>query len=123
MAFTKTIITTTQAPVAIGPYSQAARVGDLLFTSGQVALDPANHGGVSGFHEMDNFRANGFYATSILPTAEILDQDRDFTVLTSRTPTLWLQRRILSDPRYTAVKYGSFEQDINYFDIWLVHTR
>jgi 2-iminobutanoate/2-iminopropanoate deaminase len=28
------------APAAIGPYSQAVRVGDLLFTSGQVALDP-----------------------------------------------------------------------------------
>jgi 2-iminobutanoate/2-iminopropanoate deaminase len=34
-------ITTTQAPAAIGPYSQAMRVGDLLFTSGQIALTPA----------------------------------------------------------------------------------
>ena len=31
---------TKDAPAAIGPYSQAVRVGDLLFTSGQVALDP-----------------------------------------------------------------------------------
>ena len=29
------------APKAIGPYSQAVRVGDLLFLSGQVPLDPA----------------------------------------------------------------------------------
>jgi len=29
------------APAAIGPYSQAIRCGDLLFVSGQVAIDPA----------------------------------------------------------------------------------
>lgn len=37
----KTAITTDRAPAAIGPYSQAVRVGDFLFTSGQIALDPA----------------------------------------------------------------------------------
>ena len=36
----KTIISTTNAPAAIGPYSQAVRVGDLLFASGQIPLDP-----------------------------------------------------------------------------------
>jgi 2-iminobutanoate/2-iminopropanoate deaminase len=38
----KTAIHTKDAPAAIGPYSQAVRVGDLLFTSGQVALDPSS---------------------------------------------------------------------------------
>jgi 2-iminobutanoate/2-iminopropanoate deaminase len=38
---TKTAIATKEAPAAIGPYSQAVRVGDMLFTSGQVGLDPA----------------------------------------------------------------------------------
>ncbi len=37
----KTAIATPQAPAAIGPYSQAIRVGDTIYTSGQVALDPA----------------------------------------------------------------------------------
>ena len=37
---TKRIIQTEQAPAAIGPYSQAISIGDLLFTSGQIALDP-----------------------------------------------------------------------------------
>jgi 2-iminobutanoate/2-iminopropanoate deaminase len=36
----KTAISTSAAPAAIGPYSQAVRVGGMLFTSGQVALDP-----------------------------------------------------------------------------------
>jgi 2-iminobutanoate/2-iminopropanoate deaminase len=37
----KTVIFTSLAPAAIGPYSQAIRVGNLLFVSGQVALDPS----------------------------------------------------------------------------------
>ncbi len=37
----KQAVVTKGAPAAIGPYSQAVRVGDLLFTSGQIALEPA----------------------------------------------------------------------------------
>ena len=36
----KQVITTKNAPAAIGPYSQAIRVGDLVFTAGQAAVDP-----------------------------------------------------------------------------------
>ncbi len=35
------IISTKKAPAAIGPYSQAVRVGNLVFTSGQIPIDPA----------------------------------------------------------------------------------
>ena len=34
------IISTQKAPGAIGPYSQAVRAGDMLFTSGQLGLNP-----------------------------------------------------------------------------------
>ncbi len=37
----KRIIATTEAPAAVGPYSQAVAVGDLLFCAGQIPLDPA----------------------------------------------------------------------------------
>ena len=37
----KSVISTSDAPSAIGPYSQAIRVGDLLFVSGQIPIDPA----------------------------------------------------------------------------------
>ncbi|MDP4143883.1 MAG: RidA family protein [Bacillota bacterium] len=37
----KVIINTEKAPAAIGPYSQAVIAGNLLFTSGQIPLDPA----------------------------------------------------------------------------------
>ncbi|HEY0662086.1 MAG TPA: RidA family protein [Lysobacter sp.] len=36
------IIHTSKAPAAIGPYSQAVRVGNTVYLSGQVALDPAS---------------------------------------------------------------------------------
>lgn len=38
---TKQVISTTQAPSAIGAYSQAIRVGNTVYLSGQIALDPA----------------------------------------------------------------------------------
>jgi 2-iminobutanoate/2-iminopropanoate deaminase len=37
----KEIVTTAKAPQPIGPYSQAVRAGNMLFVSGQVAIDPA----------------------------------------------------------------------------------
>lgn len=37
----RTKIQTSQAPAAIGPYSQAIRVGQFLYASGQISLDPA----------------------------------------------------------------------------------
>ena len=44
----KEIISTSNAPSAIGPYSQAVKAGNLLFISGQVPLDPATGEVVEG---------------------------------------------------------------------------
>ena len=44
----KHTIQTEQAPAAIGPYSQAIRIGDFLYTSGQIALDPESGMFLSG---------------------------------------------------------------------------
>ena len=44
----KNIIATTNAPAAIGPYSQAVCVGGLVFLSGQLAIDPATGNLVEG---------------------------------------------------------------------------
>lgn len=48
MPSTKQAISTKDAPAAIGPYSQAVRIGQFLYTSGQVALDPASGALVAG---------------------------------------------------------------------------
>jgi 2-iminobutanoate/2-iminopropanoate deaminase len=42
------VIATEHAPKAIGPYSQAIRAQGLIFTSGQVAIDPANQQVIAG---------------------------------------------------------------------------
>ena len=36
------VIQTDKAPAAVGPYSQAIRLGNMIFSAGQVALDPAS---------------------------------------------------------------------------------
>jgi 2-iminobutanoate/2-iminopropanoate deaminase len=41
-------IATAHAPEAIGPYSQAIKVGNLIFTAGQIALDPATQQVIGG---------------------------------------------------------------------------
>lgn len=42
------IVATDKAPGAVGPYSQAVRVGDFVFTAGQIPLDPATGHMVEG---------------------------------------------------------------------------
>lgn len=42
MATTGTAVSTSGAPAALGPYSQAIKAGNLLFCSGQVGIDPAS---------------------------------------------------------------------------------
>lgn len=54
---TRTIIHTDQAPAAIGPYSQAVRVGDSVYLSGQIPLDPATAELVQGDIAMQARRA------------------------------------------------------------------
>ena len=44
----KQVISTPKAPAAIGPYSQAIRVGNLVFTSGQIPIDPVTGSFVEG---------------------------------------------------------------------------
>ena len=44
----KKIVSTTEAPAAIGPYSQGVRIGSTIFFSGQIPLDPKTGQMVSG---------------------------------------------------------------------------
>jgi 2-iminobutanoate/2-iminopropanoate deaminase len=59
----KTIIASEKAPKAVGPYSQAVRVGNLIFLSGQIPLDPLSghlvEGGIQPQTErvLENIRA------------------------------------------------------------------
>ena len=44
----KEVISTPKVPAAIGPYSQAIKVGNLVYTSGQIPIDPATGSFVEG---------------------------------------------------------------------------
>jgi 2-iminobutanoate/2-iminopropanoate deaminase len=91
MSETKTAIATTAAPAAIGPYSQAIRVGDTLFTSGQVAIDPATGNLVTGgiaeqtLQVLENLKAvlaaAGISFTHVVKTTVFLKDMKDFTAM------------------------------------------
>ena len=49
----KKIIATSKAPAAIGPYSQAIRIGGFLYTSGQISLDPETMEMITGDIEVE----------------------------------------------------------------------
>ena len=53
---TRTIISTEHAPKAIGPYSQAVKVGSTVYLSGQIALDPVSGDLVEGGIEAETRR-------------------------------------------------------------------
>ena len=46
-------VNTNEAPAAIGPYSQAIRIGNFLYTSGQISLDPKTMEMVTGNIELE----------------------------------------------------------------------
>ena len=85
---TKKIISTASAPSAIGPYSQANQIGNLVFTSGQIPLDPTTmeivEGGVTEQSEqvMKNLvavlEAAGASASTVVKTTCYIKDMNDF---------------------------------------------
>lgn len=85
------IISTTAAPAAIGPYSQAVRHGDLVFFSGQIPLDPETMNIVPGGIEvqavrvLDNMsavaRAAGGSLQDIIKLTIFLTDLNDFAIV------------------------------------------
>ena len=55
----KKVISTPNAPAAIGPYSQAIAFGDMLITSGQLGLDPKS---VLSYQKMSQHRRSKSFA-------------------------------------------------------------
>jgi 2-iminobutanoate/2-iminopropanoate deaminase len=84
----KKIISTSEAPAAIGPYSQAVRSGNFLFCSGQIPLDPKSGQIVAGDiaaqtrRVLDNIRAvlkaEGLTFENIVKTTIFLTDLGDF---------------------------------------------
>lgn len=87
----KQSIVTDQAPAAIGPYSQAVRIGDMVFFSGQIPLDPVTGEVVAGdiavqtqrvMQNMDALlNAAGLNFTNVVKTTIFLVDLADFTTV------------------------------------------
>lgn len=87
----KKVIVTTKAPAAIGPYNQAIQVGNMLFASGQLGLDPATgnfpEGGVKEqtIQSFQNVKAileeAGFSINDVVKTTVFLADMADFAAM------------------------------------------
>ena len=87
----KTVVATSQAPQAIGPYSQAIKANGLLFVSGQIPLDPVTgqmaYGGIATqTHQvMNNIKAilatEGLALANVVKTTVFLQSMDDFAAM------------------------------------------
>lgn len=87
---TKKIISTPNAPAAIGPYSQAVKVSRMLFVSGQIGIDPENNIMAKGIEKqteqaMENLvavlEAAGSSLESVVKTTVFLKNMDDFDTI------------------------------------------
>lgn len=84
----KKVISTDKAPAAIGPYSQAIQVGEFLYTSGQIPLDPKTGAMVEGgvpeqtTRVLDNLKAvleaAGYAMADVVKTAVFITDMANF---------------------------------------------
>jgi 2-iminobutanoate/2-iminopropanoate deaminase len=91
MAIQREIITTKNAPAPVGPYSQAVRVGNFIYTAGQVGISPATgklvEGGVEAQAQqvMQNLvsilEATGTSLTNVVKTTIFLTNLSDFAAV------------------------------------------
>lgn len=76
----RTIISTENAPAAVGPYSQAVRIGDLVYTAGQIPLDPATGEMVSGAIEVQTRQVLNNMSAVLIAAGSGLDSVVKMTV-------------------------------------------
>ena len=87
----KVAVETEQAPAAIGPYSQAVRAGEMVFTSGQIPIDPSTGSFVPGgvaeqtVQVCENLKAvllaAGLGMEQVVKTTVFLTDMKDFAAL------------------------------------------
>jgi 2-iminobutanoate/2-iminopropanoate deaminase len=107
----KTAIHTTGAPAAIGPYSQAVRIGDTLYASGQVAFDPATGNIVPGgiaeqtTRVLDNLKAvvaaAGLDLAHVVKTTVFLKDMADFAAMNAVYAKYFVPEGVVAPARST----------------------
>ncbi len=107
----KTAIATPDAPAAIGPYSQAIRSGDMLYTSGQIPIDPATGNLVEGDITAQTVRvcqnlqavlaAAGLGFAQVLKTTVFLKSMGDFAAMNAVYATYFAAEGAVAPARST----------------------
>jgi len=111
MPYTKLVIATTSAPAAIGPYSQAIRTGNTLYTSGQIPIDPSTGELVAGGIEaqttraLDNLKAvlvaAGLDFADVIKTTVFLKDLADFAAMNAIYATYFAPEGVIAPARST----------------------
>jgi 2-iminobutanoate/2-iminopropanoate deaminase len=115
----KTVIYSPNAPEPIGPYSQAVQVGDMLFVSGQIAIDKSTGKIISDTIEnetnmvMENIghilKAAGLDFTNIVKTSIFLKDMTNFPVVNE----VYGKRFSIDPPARETVEVSRLPKDVN----------
>ena len=114
----KTIVSTDKAPAAIGPYSQGVKVGNLLFTSGQIPLDPATGTFPEGIEaqarqSLTNVKAilaeAGVSMDQVIKTTVFLKDMNDFAAMNAVYATFFTEGNY---PARSAVEVARLPKDV-----------
>jgi reactive intermediate/imine deaminase len=93
----KQIISTPDAPSAIGTYSQAVRVGNTLWVSGQIPLDPATQSMVVGDIEVQVRRVFDNLKAIVLAAGASLDEVVKVTIFLTDLANFALVNRVMAE--------------------------
>jgi len=117
----KEVISTPGAPSAIGPYVQAVRVGNLIFTSGQIPLDPATMqvvpGGITeqATRVLENLKAvleaAGSSLKKVVKATVFLKDMKDFAAMNA-VYGAYLGGEGMTPPARTAVEVARLPKDV-----------
>lgn len=112
------IISTKSAPAAIGPYAQANKYGNLIFTSGQIPLDPST-GEIPGSIKEQTVRvlenvkavveAGGSSMEKVLKTTVFLKDMNDFAIVNQTYASFFNEG---SYPSRSAVEVSRLPKDV-----------
>jgi 2-iminobutanoate/2-iminopropanoate deaminase len=117
----KQVIATDKAPAAIGPYSQGVRVGNLVFTAGQVGVNPSTRQVVEGgiteqtTRVLENLKAileaGGTSLAQVIKTTVYLRDINDFTAMNAVYSSYFGQVRAVM-PARTTVEVARLPKDV-----------
>lgn len=113
----KEIVKTDKAPGAIGPYSQGVKIGNLIFTSGQIAINPETGKIPESIEEqteqvLENIKeileAGGSNINNVIKTTVFLKNMNDFEKMNSIYGTYFINEK----PARSAIEVSRLPKDV-----------